>query len=64
MTTAQLNRIETAFEAIKDTSGVFVDPNGDSYTVTLDESDGALSVEMVNLAYGLRWNVGLSLREV
>jgi len=64
LTGAQLATIKTAFAAIDDSSGTFVDPNGDSYTVTQDDGDPMLATEMVNLPAGIRWNVGMRLREV
>lgn len=66
LTDAQRTTLETAFAAIKDTSGTYVDINGSSYTVTLAEGQPELEFTAQHYANGasVRWETSLTLREV
>lgn len=60
----QAGALQTAFAAIKDTSGSYTDIDGSAYTVTLDEGFDTLDFEYVRAAAGDRWRAALKLRQV
>jgi hypothetical protein len=66
LTDAQRTTLQTAFDAIENTSGTYVDIDGTSYTVTLDEGDIGLEFEAVKVAGSgnMRWRTSLQLRQV
>jgi len=63
LTSTQLTAIQTAWAAIDDSSGTFVDINSNSYTVTQPQNMPNLLIEEVNTALGYRYNVEMRLRE-
>lgn len=65
LTDAQRTTLETAFDALKDATGTFVDKDGTSYTVTLDEGAPELECEAVKAAgNNQRWRASITLRQV
>ena len=64
MTDAQFSALQTAFDALKDTSGAFTDIDGAAYTVMLDEGFDTLEREAVRAKAGTRWRTLLKLRQV
>lgn len=64
LTGAQKTTLETAFAAIKNTSGSFTDPDNSTFTVTRD-GDTEMSFRYIRVAGGgFRYSASLRLREV
>lgn len=63
ITSAQKSTVESAWDAIKDASATFTDPNGSSYSVTRD-GDADLEWKWVKAASGFRYSATIALREV
>jgi hypothetical protein len=64
LTDAQASALQTAFAAIKDTSGSYTDIDGSAYTVMLAEGFDTLEFEHVRAVGGNRWAAALELRQV
>lgn len=64
MTDAEFGKLRDAFDALKDTSGTFVDVDGTSYTVTLGEAFDTLERVYVRSRAGNRWQASIQLRQV
>ena len=65
LTSAQVATLKTAVDAVKASSGTFVDVDGTSYTVTLDENFLELEIEMKKIAgNNQRYAATLKLRQV
>ena len=65
LTSAQVATLKTAVDAVKASSGTFVDVDGTSYTVTLDENFLELEIEMKKIAgNNQRFAATLKLRQV
>lgn len=63
ITASELGDIQTAFAAIKASSGSLTTPDGNSYTVEHDPGNRRLTYRSVNVAGTVKYNVSLSLRE-
>jgi len=65
LTSAQVATLKTAVDAVKASSGTFVDVDGTSYTVTLDENFLELEIEMKKIAgNNQRFAATIKLRQV
>ncbi len=65
LTSAQVATLKTAVDAVKNASGTFVDVDGTSYTVTLDENFLELEIEMKKIAgNNQRFATSIKLRQV
>jgi len=65
LTAAQVTTLKTAFDSIKAASGTFVDVDGTSYTVTLDDNALELEIEMKKIAgNNQRFATSIKLRQV
>ena len=65
LTSAQVTTLKTAVDAIKNTSGMFVDVDGTSYTVTLDDGFLDVEIEMKKVAgNNQRFSTTIKLRQV
>ena len=65
LTAAQVTTLKAAVEAVKASSGTFVDVDGTSYTVTLDDGFLELEIEMKKVAgNNQRFAATLKLRQV
>ena len=65
LTSAQVATLKTAVDAVKASSGTFVDVDGTSYTVTLDENFLELEIEMKKIAgNNQRFSTTIKLRQV
>lgn len=65
LTSAQVATLKTAVEAVKNTSGTYVDVDGTSYTVTLDDGFLELEFEMKKIAgNNQRFATTIKLRQV
>ena len=65
LTSAQVATLKTAVEAVKNTSGTYVDVDGTSYTVTLDDGFLDVEIEMKKVAgNNQRFSTTLKLRQV
>ena len=65
LTSAQVATLKTAVDAIKNTSGTFVDVDGTSYTVTLDDGFLDVEIEMKKVAgNNQRYATTIKLRQV
>ena len=65
LTSAQVATLKTAVDAVKNTSGTFVDVDGTSYTVTLDDGFLELEFEMKKVAgNNQRYATTIKLRQV
>ena len=65
LTSAQVATLKTAVDAVKASSGTFVDVDGTSYTVTLDDGFLELEVEMKKVAgNNQRFAASIKLRQV
>ena len=65
LTSAQVATLKTAVDAVKASSGTFVDVDGTSYTVTLDENFLELEIEMKKTAgNNQRFAATIKLRQV
>ena len=65
LTAAQVTTLKAAVEAVKASSGTFVDVDGTSYTVTLDDGFLELEVEMKKVAgNNQRFTATIKLRQV
>ena len=65
LTSAQVATLKTAVDAVKNASGTFVDVDGTSYTVTLDENFLELEIEMKKIAgNNQRFSTTIKLRQV
>ena len=65
LTSAQVATLKTAVDAIKNTSGTFVDVDGTSYTVTLDDGFLDVEIEMKKVAgNNQRFSTMIKLRQV
>ena len=65
LTSAQVATLKTAVDAVKNASGTFVDVDGTSYTVTLDENFLELEIEMKKIAgNNQRFATTIKLRQV
>ena len=59
-----MGKVQTAFDALKDTSGAYTDIDGSAYTVMLDEGFDTLEREHVRAKGGNRWRTSIRLRQV
>ncbi len=65
LTAAQVTTLRTAVGVVKNASGTFVDVDGTSYTVTLDEGFLELEIEMKKVAgNNQRFATTIKLRQV
>ena len=65
LTAAQVTTLKTAFDSIKAASGTFVDVDGTSYAVTLDDNALELEIEMKKIAGNTqRFATSIKLRQV
>ena len=65
LTSAQVTTLKTAVDAVKNTSGTFVDVDGTSYTVTLDDGFLDVEIEMKKVAgNNQRFSTMIKLRQV
>ena len=65
LTAAQVATLKTAVDAVKASSGTFVDVDGTSYTVTLDENFLEVEIEMKKVAgNNQRFAATIKLRQV
>jgi hypothetical protein len=64
LTDAQRSTLQTAVDAIKDTTGSYTDIDGTVYSVTLDENFLELEFEAVKKPGGPLWRATLKLRQV
>lgn len=65
LTSTQVATLKTAVDAIKNTSGTFVDVDGTSYTVTLDDGFLDVEIEMKKVAgNNQRFSTMIKLRQV
>jgi len=65
LTSAQVATLRTAVGVVKNASGTFVDVDGTSYTVTLDDGFLELEVEMKKIAgNNQRFSATIKLRQV
>jgi len=64
LTDTQMGALQTAFDALKDTSGAYTDIDGTAYTVTLDEGFDTLERTFVRAQAGTRWATAIKLRQV
>jgi hypothetical protein len=65
LTAAQVTTLRTAVGVVKNASGTYVDLDGTSYTVTLDENFLELEVEMKKVAgNNQRFATSIKLRQV
>ena len=65
LTAAQVATLKTAVDAVKASSGTFVDVDGTSYTVTLDDGFLEIELEMKKIAgNNQRFSTSIKLRQV
>ena len=65
LTSAQVATLKTAVDAVKASSGTFVDVDGTSYTVTLDDGFLEIELEMKKIAgNNQRFATSIKLRQV
>lgn len=65
LTLAQVATLKTAVDAVKASSGTFVDVDGTSYTVTLDDGFLEIELEMKKIAgNNQRFSTTIKLRQV
>ena len=65
LTAAQVTTLKAAVDAVKNTSGTFVDVDGTSYTVTLDDGFLDVEIEMKKVAgNNQRFSTMIKLRQV
>lgn len=64
MTDAQYATLQTAFDALKDTSGAYTDIDGAAYTVSLDGVPEVTKEAVKAAGAGnVRWQVSITLRQ-
>lgn len=64
MSDSEVGALQTAFSALKDTSGSYTDIDGGVYTVTLAEDYDTIEYTFVRAKVGNRWATALKLRQV
>lgn len=64
LTDAQASTLQTAFDALKDTSGAYTDIDGAAYTVSLDGVPEVTKTAVKAAGAGnVRWSVSITLRQ-